>query len=60
MPSRSPYDPKYFAFEIVGVSGVAEILNTKYPTGWRVIQMVAHPDGRVMLLLEDSAHSKSN
>ena len=61
MASRTSYSPKYFASEIVGIGGIAEILNEKYPTGWKVIHMVAHPDGhRVILLLEDSGHAQSN
>ena len=52
MSTRTSYDPKPYAFEIVGVAGVAETLNSKYAAGWRVIQMVANPDGiRVMILL---------
>lgn len=60
MPVRTSYDPKPYAFEIVGVSGVADAINSKYASGWRVIQMAAHPDGRVMILLEQTEHAKTN
>jgi hypothetical protein len=61
MTARTSYDPKYFAFEMVGISGVADLLNTKYVSGWRVIHMVAHPDGNhAMILLQDSGHAQNN
>lgn len=58
MASRSPINP--YAVEILETVLVEDTLNQKYAIGWKVIQMVAQPDGRVMLLLEDSSHASAN
>jgi hypothetical protein len=60
MATKTTYDPKYFAFEIVHPNAVADTLNKKYLSGWRVVHMVPHPDGRVMLLLQNSGHAQNN
>jgi hypothetical protein len=57
----STYSPRPYAFEVIGMAGVADTLNEKYPTGWRVIQIVPNPDGaRLMILLEQTDNAKAN
>ena len=57
--SRPTYLPEHYRVEVLGFVGASTALDTLYSDGWRVISMVAHPDGvRAIFLLEKitSAH----
>jgi hypothetical protein len=45
--------PKHYRIEVRSFAEAGLYLDSLYGTGWRVVQMAAHPDGaRVIFLLE--------
>jgi hypothetical protein len=53
MTQRPTYLPEHYKVEVLGVVEANTKLDTLYPDGWRVVSMVAHPDGnRIIFLLQ--------